>query len=420
MPISENSDELFRVYYAQKSKKNNFKASQIDIRISNGGEQCHLKILQEAYVGAKKNKRLLVIISPKSGPGKAKQIYEKEAAPLFAAANCSTTVKCTTHRLHGSEMARDMDIDAYDAVVCCSGDGIPHEVINGFAKRADAKKILCQIPVVQIPCGSGNSLACSLNGNPSPSLAALAIIKGVHMKVDLMHLSQGDNISLSFLSQTYGLVADADLGTENLRFLGGQRFAVGTVMRALSAAKYPCELYIKYAHKDVREVKNHYDNELTKIENPLEGEVIDEEQPIGLPKPKYGTVHDPIPSDWVHLNKDKLSIFYVGNMPYVSADALFFPGALPNDGSMDLTIWDSTIGRIKSLDLLLQVEEGKHVHSNKLEYSKIEAYRLVPKVRSGYLSIDGESFPVEPFQVEVLPGAGCFLSSTGKYTMVDF
>jgi sphingosine kinase len=421
VPLSEELADVFRLSYAERLKKNKYRARQIDIKIQNGGENAALKIQQEAYVGAKQKKSLLILISPKSGPGKAKEIYEYEVAPLFTAAGCKTTVKITTHRNHGAEIARDLDATAYDAIVCCSGDGIPHEVINGFAKRADAKKVLNEMPIAQIPCGSGNSMACSLNGSPSPSLAALGIIKGIPMKADLMYLSQGDNVHLTFLSQTYGLIADADLGTENLRFLGGQRFAVGAVMRALSAAKYPCEVDIKYAHKDVENVKNHYDIAAKKVENPLEGEVIDEDnQTTGLPKPKYGTVNDPTPQDWVHLKKDELSIFYVGNMPYVSADALFFPGALPNDGFMDMIILDSSVGRIKCLDILLQVEEGKHVHSDRLEYSKIEAYRVVPKIRKGYLSVDGESFPIEPFQVEILPGAGCFLSSTGKYFVVDF
>lgn len=420
MPLSPELPNIYRLHYAQELKQNKFRAAQVDIELP--GEDVGLKILQEAYLGAKRKKSLLIIISPKSGPGRAKEIYEKEAAPLFSAAGCKTTVKLTTHRNHGMEIARDMDVNEFDAIVCCSGDGIPHEVLNGLGKRADAKKVLSNMPVSQVPSGSGNSLAWSLYGSASPSVAALGIIKGIPMKADLMYFTQGNNVTLSFLSQTYGLIACADLGTENMRFLGAQRFAAGAVMRALAASSYPCEIDIKYAHQHVDQVKSHYKSAVNKVDNPLEGEIIDDEQAsqTGLPAPKYGTVNDSVPSDWVHVKRNKLSTFYIGNMPYVSSDALFFPGALPNDGYMDLAIWDSTVGRIKSLEILLQIEEGKHVYSKKVEYSKVEAYRLTPAVSEGYLSIDGESFPLEPFQVEVLAGAGCFLSSTGRYVVVDF
>lgn len=50
-----------------------------------------------------------------------------------------------------------------------------------------------------------------------------------------------------------------------------------------------------------------------------------------------------------------------------------------------------------------------------LHYIKASAYRVKPLSKKGNLSIDGEPFPFDPFQVEVLPGLATLLSSHGFY-----
>lgn len=57
--------------------------------------------------------------------------------------------------------------------------------------------------------------------------ATLNAIKGQPMKVDLFSFTQGENRSISFMSQSIGLMADLDIGTENLRWMGDTRFMVG-------------------------------------------------------------------------------------------------------------------------------------------------------------------------------------------------
>lgn len=46
-----------------------------------------------------------------------------------------------------------------------SGDGMAHEVINGFAAhKEDPMKALQGLPIVPVPAGSGNGLSLNLNG----------------------------------------------------------------------------------------------------------------------------------------------------------------------------------------------------------------------------------------------------------------
>ena len=75
----------------------------------------------------------------------------------------------TTHKRHAYEIARDLDLSRnYDAVVTVSGDGIIHEVLNGFAHHDNPGKAL-SIPIAPIPTGSGNGLALNLLGREASS-----------------------------------------------------------------------------------------------------------------------------------------------------------------------------------------------------------------------------------------------------------
>lgn len=68
----------------------------------------------------------------------------------------------TTHHGHAHDIAKDLATN-YDAVVAVSGDGLVHEVLNGFAEHADPIKAF-SIPVAPIPTGSGNGLSLNLLG----------------------------------------------------------------------------------------------------------------------------------------------------------------------------------------------------------------------------------------------------------------
>jgi sphingosine kinase len=49
------------------------------------------------------------------------------------------------------------------------------------------------------------------------------------MKVDAFSLTQKGKRTISFMSQALGLMADLDIGTEYLRWMGDARFMVGLV-----------------------------------------------------------------------------------------------------------------------------------------------------------------------------------------------
>ena len=91
---------------------------------------------------------------------------------------------------------------------------------------------------------------------------------------------------------------------------------------------------------------------------------------------------------------------------------------------MDIFITNTNqMSRPQAIRMLAGMETGTHIEHDFIEYSKAEAYRLVPRGGSsskGNLSFDGEQFPCHPFQVELLPALGCLLTNNGMWTLTGF
>lgn len=285
-------------------------------------------LLTRAYGPATHRKRALVLVNPHAGPGHAEAQWTHEVQPLFAAARMSMTVHTTTRSGEAIELARTLDIAAYDIIAPCGGDGGPHEIFRGLGMRADARRALQTVAVAHVPCGSGNALACNALGTSRASLAALAIVKGVPTPMDLVSITQGATRSLSFLSQTLGVMAEADLGTEHLRWMGQHRFTYGTVKQILKKKEYACDLWVKMEIDTKEGIRAHYKRERTmaststatstaaesesELEAAAETTVATADE--GLPPLQYGTVADPLPEEWIKVDADHMGTLYTGNV----------------------------------------------------------------------------------------------------------
>ena len=98
----------------------------------------------------------------------------------------------------------------------------------------------------------------------------------------------------------------------------------------------------------------------------------------------------------------------------MAADSAFFSAALINDGMMDLITIDGNIPIAKSFGMFINIETL--LDNPLVQYRKITGFRLIPKnQKDGYISIDGERVPFEPFQAEIHQGLATVLSVAGKY-----
>lgn len=407
--VVPGSEDVFSISYLS-FERDHYKLKNIILQINGVGYQdadiFADQIMTSAYTGTFNQPKILLLLNTKGGKGNASLLYKNKIKPVLDAAHIEYTCIETNHSGHASEIAEDLDIDEYDIIACCSGDGIPHEFINGLYRRPDCAKALNKLAITQLPCGSGNAFAWSTFGTNDTALATLEMLKLTEIKMDLMLIKQGNKSSLSFLSQAYGAIADSDIGTEHLRWMGSLRFELGLAYLIFSKAKYPCDLYVKNAIQDKAMIEEHF-----KLYNRSQSENGVSDAGLVTPeklKTLTPDINSSVPSDWELLPKsetEKLSMFYVGKMPYVLSDAQFFPAAISDDGYMDMLVFNSKIPFLEATNLLLSVSEGGHVNHKDVRHAKISAYRLVPRVdpKKHYISVDGENFPVEPLQVEILP-----------------
>ena len=414
--------ELFEfsitVHYAKPTSKRAVRVDYINYNLETVDRRAAAawisRLLDRAYGNSQRQKRIKVLVNPFGGQGYAQKWYNRDIEPIFAAARCVVEVEKTAYTKHAVEIAERLDIDSWDVLASCSGDGVPHEVFNGLGKREDAARALKQVAVVQLPCGSGNAMSWNLNGTDSPSIAALSIVKGLRTPLDLTSITQGNRRTLSFLSQCVGIVAESDLGTENIRWMGAARFTYGFLVRLFGKTVYPCDLAVKVEIADKSAIKERYQAHARGDDPPEAGSQNDSPASGGLPPLTFGTVNDPLPSKWQLVPYEKLGNFYAGNMAFMAEDTNFFPAAVPNDGCLDLVTIDGDISRKAALRLLQSIETGTFFDSSEVMYRKIIGYRIIPKQKAGYISIDGEKVPWEPFQAEIHRGLGTVLSRSGR------
>ncbi|KAK4056709.1 sphinganine kinase lcb4 [Microbotryomycetes sp. JL221] len=384
-----------------------------------------------------RQRRLRVIVNPHGGKGKGKQLFNETVAPVFKAAGCHVTIDYTgppDSTQNARNYGRDHKYDDYDVLVPVSGDGIVHELLNGLAARSDAKTALHRTVICPIPAGSGNALQVNLEGPERANdcvWAALAVVKGKELAMDLCSVTQGTKRSVSFLTQAVGLMADLDLGTEHMRWIGEVRFTLGYIQGAITRKTYPFEIAVNIAPEGTDKIamaqtfNDARNTGLTKTA--INGCTTDEDQ--SLPELKFGSVLDPLTelegaqhhtdlpktlSPGWHVIKSRIAWAYGGKLPFVSQDLKLFPPATGDNGLVDLAVMPP-VGRIAALTGMDGSEEGSIFWNPEVRYYRCSAFRLTPLNPGGYISVDGEKVAHEPFQVEVHQGLARCMSLDGKF-----
>ena len=96
-----------------------------------------------------------------------------------------------------------LSLDQFDAVVVMSGDGLIHEVLNGYANHADPSKAF-RMPISPIPTGSGNALAINLIGISVCRQSVPAILRELTSVIQ-----EGLDISIAALNAIKGAYHNA-------------------------------------------------------------------------------------------------------------------------------------------------------------------------------------------------------------------
>ncbi|KAJ4487911.1 ATP-NAD kinase-like domain-containing protein [Lentinula aciculospora] len=413
-----SDSRLLKIAYVNRKKeKGPLELVHLDGQVEEGKADAARNLanttMEWAYRDIKPNRRLKVLINPHGGVGKAVAVFNKLVEPVLRTAGCSLDVVHTKKKGDAYEIAKILPLTEFDALLTVSGDGLIHEVLNGFANHSCPRKAL-QTPVAPIPTGSGNGLSLNLLGIEDGFdvvAASLNAIKGSPMAVDVFSFTQNGKRTISFMSQALGLMADVDLGTEDLRWMGDSRFLYG-LFRGLIKFK-PCD--VKLSYKVVEQDKRKMFENLNSRRSAGGSESISpqiQDENLALPEPKINLEET---EGWITFSEPLLYL-YAGKGPYVGRDFMAFPVSLPDDGLIDIVA--QSVKNFSRTDVVASfggAPKGELYWNDNLHYLKAKAYRIKPLAKKGYLSVDGESYPFEEFQVEVLPRLATLLSSHGFY-----
>lgn len=116
------------------------------------------------------NKKLFLIVNPKSGRARVKTEL-LGIVSVFSENGCSVEVYPTKCHGDATRVMAELTGD-YDMVVCCGGDGTLSEVISGFISGGKSYKL------GYIPLGTVNEWSTTMGIPKNASAAAKAIING--------------------------------------------------------------------------------------------------------------------------------------------------------------------------------------------------------------------------------------------------
>lgn len=138
-------------------------------------------------------KKATVFLNPAACKGKARSLFEKNAAPILHLSGLDVTVVKTDYEGQAKKLLELMENT--DMIIIAGGDGTLQEVITGLLRRAD-EATFSKIPIGFIPLGKTSTLSHTLypeNANQVQYItdATLSILKGETIPLDVLQI-KGD------------------------------------------------------------------------------------------------------------------------------------------------------------------------------------------------------------------------------------
>ncbi len=289
-------------------------------------------------------KRFYLAVNPHGGLKKGLGILDA-VRPILEDGGAELTVLETEYAGHARDYANEVDYEGYDGFCAIGGDGTMHEVVNGMLKRQDGQIL----PIGLVTGGTGNSFMHDLDCL-DPELAAKRILTGRLRPVDIAMVDANGEIYFGFNIVGWGMPTDINELAEKMRWLGGQRYNIASIIEVLK-----------------------YKQRLAKL-------IIDGNTVVG----DFGFI---LGCNTIHTGKGMKMA----------------PLAQLNDGMIDLIIARKA-SRTKLLRLFPKLFSGAHVGDPIVEYRQVKEFSIIPQ-EDNILNIDGEMIGSTPIHVSMMPGA---------------
>lgn len=350
-----------------------------------------LQVVSGLLNPAGKRRRILIFVNPHSGRKLASKILQREVLPVLRSApSIDIEVLETLRPMHAWEYCQNLLPEScFDIIASCSGDGLLHEIVNGLCLNPRTRELFERCSVVPIPGGTSNALAACLHIF-KPMDAAVTILRGVPQAVDLLefrsrssHPSDGNlhhqaqnedrrNLSTDggaasvppprygFLMASVGFISDCDLGTEDLRWMGGLRNTVGALKFIRLKKRVPVR--VRYIPATV------------------------------------GAAEE------VDCGEQCYFMLVVCNLPYIADNTLMSPYSKLRSETMQLLMVED-MSRAELLKLFGVIEKGNHLPHPRCQSVEVKqvSIELNPASFDSYVDFDGELMPKETFTVAVSP-----------------
>jgi len=281
---------------------------------------------------------LYLIVNAHSGMKRGNAILE-DIRHIFEEAGYALRIKETRYAGHARVLANTLDLQDSAGLCAIGGDGTMHELVNGILTRPDKKKV----PIGLIPGGTGNSLMHDLNCL-DPVVAAKRIISGRIRKLDIAKVDAAGEIIYGFNIVGWGLPTDINVMAAKMRWLGGQRYNLASIILVL---------------KNTRR--------LARLE--IDGQTLAGD---------YGFI---LGCNTIHTGKSMKMA----------------PLAQIDDGLIDLLIVRKA-SRMKLFSLFSKIFKGGHIGDPVVAYHQVREFSITPTVNHS-LNIDGEIVGSTPIRV---------------------
>jgi YegS/Rv2252/BmrU family lipid kinase len=287
-----------------------------------------------------KIKKLCLILNPKAGSQDHEAVLKLIHTELDR-----LQIKHLTYRSEYkgaiSNFIQNENLEGFEGICVIGGDGTINEAVNGLMKSGKSRSIALGI----IPRGSGNAFAEDL-GELTPLGALKTILKGYITPIDLFKIDHKGEVSFAINIIGWGMAAEVNILAEKLRWLGGIRYSIASLLGVLRMKKKRLEFVL----------------------------------------------------DDTSFNGEGL-FFLALNTIHTGKGMQMAPYAILNDGLIDIVLVKSA-SKLRVIKIFTQLFSGKHINDPHVEYKQIRHFTL--NTEGDPLNIDGENIGKTPIQAELI------------------
>uniref|UniRef100_A0A7M4FLR3 Acylglycerol kinase, mitochondrial n=3 Tax=Crocodylus porosus TaxID=8502 RepID=A0A7M4FLR3_CROPO len=167
-------------------------------------------------------KKATVFLNPAACKGKARNLFEKNAAPILHLSGLDITIVKTDYEGQAKKLLELMENT--DLIIIAGGDGTVQEVITGLLRRAD-EAAFSKIPIGFIPLGKTSTLSHTLYPESTNQVqhitnATLAILKGETVPLDILQIKGEKEPVFAVTGLRWGSYRDTGVKVSKYWYLG--------------------------------------------------------------------------------------------------------------------------------------------------------------------------------------------------------